>query len=253
MTANDDVVRIDFHEFFADGSLTVSAQITFNTQSSSQWDGLRHVAYQKAELFYGGRTMDDYHGSGATKVNGVQVMAERGICGRGILVDYVSYAQKHGKTFNFMDRHSIPASDLKAAASEQGTSFHPGDILFVRSGFTAFYESMNKEEQSALSNSNPPSFSGVETGIEFARWVWDMQFSAVAGDAPSFEAWPPKQQPALHEILLAGWGCPIGELFDLEPLAQHCKEIGRWSFFLASVPLKNPGGAASPPNAIAVF
>lgn len=62
-----------------------------------------------------------------------------------------------------------------------------------------------------------------------------------------------KSPIALHEILLAGWGCPIGELFDLEELAEHCKKIGRWSFFLASVPLKVPGGAASPPNAVAIF
>jgi hypothetical protein len=38
----------------------------------------------------------------------------------------------------------------------------------------------------------------------------------------------------LHEILLAGWGCPIGELFDLEKLAEHCKNANRWSFFVTS-------------------
>jgi len=42
----------------------------------------------------------------------------------------------------------------------------------------------------------------------------------------------------LHEWLLAGWGCPIGELFDLEELSVRCRELGRWSFFLSSVPLK---------------
>lgn len=31
---------------------------------------------------------------------------------------------------------------------------------------------------------------------------------------------------------------PIGEMFDLEELAKHCRECGRWSFFLSSVPLK---------------
>jgi hypothetical protein len=38
----------------------------------------------------------------------------------------------------------------------------------------------------------------------------------------------------LHEVLLAGWGCPIGELFDLETLAEECKRQGRWSFFVTS-------------------
>jgi hypothetical protein len=42
----------------------------------------------------------------------------------------------------------------------------------------------------------------------------------------------------LHQWLLGGWGMPIGELFDLEGLAAHCKETRRKTFFLSSVPLK---------------
>jgi hypothetical protein len=41
---------------------------------------------------------------------------------------------------------------------------------------------------------------------------------------------------SLHEILLSGWGCPIGELFDLETLAEQCEKVQRWSFFVASEP-----------------
>lgn len=39
---------------------------------------------------------------------------------------------------------------------------------------------------------------------------------------------------AMHEVLLGGWGCPIGELFDLEALAEQCKKAGRYSFFVTS-------------------
>jgi hypothetical protein len=46
---------------------------------------------------------------------------------------------------------------------------------------------------------------------------------------------------------------PIGELFDLEKLAEHCKKENRWSFFLTSEVCKVPGGVASPPNGLAVF
>jgi hypothetical protein len=54
-----------------------------------------------------------------------------------------------------------------------------------------------------------------------------------------------RQTPwALHEVLLAGWGCPIGELFDLEKLAEHCKQIDRWSFFVTSEVCNVPGGVA---------
>ncbi len=48
----------------------------------------------------------------------------------------------------------------------------------------------------------------------------------------------------LHEVLLAGWGCPIGELFDLEKLAAHCEKEGRWSFFVTSKVCNVPAGVA---------
>jgi len=44
---------------------------TFNTQSSSQWDGLRHFAYQKERLFYNGVTMEDIHSPNCRNVNGI--------------------------------------------------------------------------------------------------------------------------------------------------------------------------------------
>lgn len=57
----------------------------------------------------------------------------------------------------------------------------------------------------------------------------------------------------LHPILLAGWGTPIGELFDLDRLAVLCEKHQRWSFFVTSAPLNYKGAVASPPNAIAMF
>lgn len=57
----------------------------------------------------------------------------------------------------------------------------------------------------------------------------------------------------LHPILLAGWGTPIGELFDLELLAKTCKRLKRWTFFFVSIPLNYTGAVASPPNAMAIF
>ena len=58
---------------------------------------------------------------------------------------------------------------------------------------------------------------------------------------------------SLHEVLLAGWGMPIGELFDLEKLAEHCRKEKRWSFFVTSEVCNVPGGVASPPNILAIF
>ena len=37
---------------------------------------------------------------------------------------------------------------------------------------------------------------------------------------------------------------PIGELFDLEKLSEHCKKVNRWSFFMSSEVCNVPGGVA---------
>lgn len=57
----------------------------------------------------------------------------------------------------------------------------------------------------------------------------------------------------LHDVFLAMWGMPIGEMFDLDELSEQCKKINRWSFFFTSAPLNFPGGVASPPNAICIL
>lgn len=71
--------------------------------------------------------------------------------------------------------------------------------------------------------------------------------NTILSKAPVEEEW------LLHPILLAGWGTPIGELFDLDALAELCKRNNRWSFFITSVPLRYKGAVASPPNALAIF
>ena len=99
------------------------------------------------------------------------------------------------------------------------------------------------EELEAYRDVVPHRFCGVEQSEDTLRWLWD-NFSAVAGDQPSFEAWPTQKDWSLHEVLLGGWGCPIGELFDLEKLSEQCKAEGRYSFFVTSEPCNVPGGVA---------
>ncbi|KAI0192148.1 hypothetical protein F4808DRAFT_453546 [Astrocystis sublimbata] len=237
---------------------------TFNTQVSSQWDGLRHMGYQDEKLFYNGVTMEDIHrvdgdtGKGST-VNGIQVWAEQGIVGRGVLVDYHSWrtspdGQARSKVTNYdpFVSHAIPLDDLKACLKAQGTELKFGDILFIRSGFMVSHSTKPESELASYRAVVPHHFGGVAQSDEMLRWIWD-NFAAVAGDQPSFECWPSKESWYMHEVLLAGWGCPIGELFDLEKLAEQCKKEGRWSFFVSSEPCNVPGGVASPPNVLAIF
>jgi hypothetical protein len=100
-------------------------------------------------------------------------------------------------------------------------------------GYMSAFNAMSQEDIVSLAAIQPLSFAGVQQSQEMLQWIWE-NFSAVAGDQPSFECWPSKENFMLHEVLLAGWGCPIGELFDLEKLGEECKRLGRWSFFVTS-------------------
>ena len=108
-------------------------------------------------------------------------------------------------------------------------------------------------ETRALGTRDQHYMIGVANNEETVRWLYSKHFAAVAGDTMGFEAWPFPKDCCLHEWLLVHWGTPIGELWDLELLAEECLRHQRWSFFFTSAPLRVVGGCASPPNAIAIF
>jgi hypothetical protein len=153
--------------------------------------------------------------------------------GRGVLLDYHSWRVANNVPYEPFKTGSIPLDHLKAVLESQGTELKFGDILIIRSGYMAAYNAMSYDELKELAKVIPPTLSGVEQSEEILKWIWE-NFSAVAGDQPSFEAWPAQGEFHLHEVLLAGWGCPIGELFDLERLSEVCKETGRYTFFVTS-------------------
>jgi hypothetical protein len=245
---------------------------TFNTQSSTQWDGLRHFGYQKAARFYNDTTVEDIAGTserGQSNPNvlGIHGAVERGgVMGRGVLVDFRRWMDEGpGKDvvasdggFKQFETSTIKFEWLLETLKWQnGTTPRFGDILIVRSGFfKSYFEKLmtpeGEKELDRLTNMSPPGLGGVEQSDTVLQWIWE-NFSAVASDHPSFERWPTPYDWSMHEVLLAGWGCNIGELLDLEKLSQECKRQNRWSFFVASVPCYVPGGVASPVNGVAIF
>ncbi|KAF9891034.1 hypothetical protein FE257_005293 [Aspergillus nanangensis] len=230
--------------------------LTFNTQTSTQWDGFRHYGNQKYECYFNGHTLEDFI---ASPVIGIDSWVKSGgIVGRGILLDYASYATKHSIPLTPFTTSAIPLSHIKQLLLDSNVQTRPGDILFIRTGFTAAFNALSPAEELALAQRPAPAFAGIENGESTLRWLWENQFAAIASDAPAFEPAPilgPHSHPdfTLHQWCLAGWGMPLGEYFDLERAAEYCREKGRATFFLSSVPLNVPGGVASPPNAVAIF
>ncbi|KAH8807132.1 hypothetical protein F5884DRAFT_788592 [Xylogone sp. PMI_703] len=231
-----------------------------NPQQSSQWDGLRHFSLQKKlpdgstrREFYGGTTAGEILDRKNFRI-GMQHWAKEGIAGRGVLIDYASWAEQNDIKYSTFSTHQITLENILAIAKQCNLVFETGDILFLRIGVTKEWETMTDTRKNAYAKSSNPEHAGVEATTEVLKWLWDTRFCAIAGDGLSWEVYPPQNPDMfLHEYIIAGWGMPIGELFDLEALSQACKEHNRWSFFVTSSPLNMPGGVSSPPNAMAIF
>lgn len=176
------------------------------------------------------------------------------------MLDYRSWATEHGIIYDAFETHRITLDELLSCADAQGVEFRPGDVLLIRSGWTEDYNKRSDDEKRALAARSSRAFVGVENSLEMAEWHWKNAIAAVAGDTNAYEAWPPTQSASdsvlpcsLHEVFLAGWGMPIGEVWNLEDLARECRKLHKWTFFFVSQPLDIPGGIASPCNAVAIL
>ncbi|KAI8943365.1 hypothetical protein NX059_001380 [Plenodomus lindquistii] len=243
-----------------------------NTQSGTQWDGFRHFAHLPSATFYNGTKGSDINGPNPNLKCSIHHWAEHGIAGRGVLLDYRSYAHKKGIKYDPFQYHPITWDDLYECGKDQGIDIRPaaqggdikiGDMLFIRSGWKECYDSLSDEarEKAALrpmhgsgeDKKDGLAYAGVHQEEKILDWLHDSYFASVAGDAPAFEAWPICTSYHLHEYILALWGMPLGEMLDLEKLAKTCREKNRWTFFFSSAPANCPGGVSSHVNGTAIF
>jgi hypothetical protein len=230
----------------------------WNTQSSSQWDGFRHMRHP----VYG-----HYNGV-ADEDHGIDYWARRGIVGRAVLADVARWRESVGRPIDPMSS-AIEMEDLRATLEAEGVEIEVGDILLVRTGWIAWYRGLSAEARVELAGTAHTPACGLQRGVGSARTLWDMHIAAIAADNPALEVMPFgfgqkdearhwKDDPGraaesmLHFSLLGLLGIPIGEFFDLDTLAEDCAADGRYTCLLTSAPLNLSAGVASPPNALAI-
>ena len=216
----------------------------FNTQSSTQWDGFRHVGSPSLG-FYGGVADPDH---------GVHYWADHGIVTRGVLADVTRI-----RSISPNESDAIDPDEVQAALDAEGVSVEHGDILLIRTGWTTWYRSLDEAGRTAAAGHH--NVCGLRAGPRTVRFLWDLGIAAVAGDHPAMEVFPPGsgadelddiEQRFMHMQLLPRLGMPIGELFDLDALAAACADDGRYDFMFTSAPLRLRNGVATPPNALAI-
>ena len=54
--------------------------------------------------------------------------------GRGVLIDFVSFAGRNGIVYDPLGYYAVSLKTAKQIAKEAGFEFQPGDIIFLRTG-----------------------------------------------------------------------------------------------------------------------
>ena len=210
-------------------------------QGSTQYDALGHV-------WYGGQIWNGY--DARTTVGGldkasVAPIAERGVAGRGILLDMARYRGKD----NLDKAETFTHEDLMACAKAQGTEIEKHDILIIRTNFLklffeqgdAFYEGFCEP---GLTYS--PGLVSWFQEMEIPNLVTDTIANEVTMDPSNGTALP------LHCALMRNLGVTLTEICDLEKLAADCAEDGQYTFLYAAAPLKVNQASGSPVNPLAI-
>ncbi|MFJ8492877.1 cyclase family protein [Streptomyces sp. NPDC094038] len=213
-------------------------------RGATRWRGLGHGDDNELARHGGSRTTADDGGS----VTGIGHLA--GACtGRGVLLDVGrAVGDARGELpdgFPILEEHLRDTVEAQGATS----SVRRGDIVLVRTGQLGRVRRLGAWDRYA---------SGAAPGLSFTTlgWLHRTETAAVATDTYGLEVRPcefaePVVSP-LHRIAVPHMGLPLGEMWDLERLAEDCAADGVYEFLLVAAPLPVTGPVGAPVNPIAV-
>jgi kynurenine formamidase len=242
------------HTMIADGSDVISGNqpfkhgfggtddiVTMPLQCGTQWDALSHI-FDHGHM-WNGYEAREVSSAGARR-NGIEKQSSSFI-GRGVLLDVA-----RSMDLEWLEPgYGITAADLDACIAAQGetSAVGTGDFLLVRTG-----------QMGQCKHEGWGSYAGGDApGLSFytADWLFEREIAAVATDTWGAEVRPNELEESfqpLHQVAIPNIGLPLGEIFDLEELAEDCAETGCYEFFFAAPALPFTGAVGSPVNPYAV-
>lgn len=226
----------------AGGAHYADDYMTCFLQGSTQYDALGHVWYD-GEIWNGYDAKTTIGGMGKASVCAI---AEKGVVGRGILLDIARWRGKDvldvGETFTH--------EDLQACAVAQGTEIQRRDILVIRTGWIGKFYRVSREE--FYGNFVEP---GLTHSDELVAWFQQMEIPNIVTDTIANEVTVDPVSGVvlpLHNALMRNLGITLTEIAWLDDLADDCAADGQYTFLYAAAPLKVVNGTGSPVNPIAI-
>jgi kynurenine formamidase len=217
--------------------------IAMPLQCSTQWDGLGHIFDHG--MAWNGRRAQDVVTSDGDLVTGIEHLASP-LVSRGVLLDVGRVVGDDGE---LPDGFAITEDHVTATMADHGSTaaVGRGDIALVRTGRLA---RARREGWNGYAGGPAPGLS-----FSTAGWLHRTEIAAIATDTWGFEVRPNEFAEAfqpLHQVVIPNMGLLIGEMWDLDALADDCAADGVYEFLLAAAPLKVTGAVGAPLNPLAV-
>jgi kynurenine formamidase len=214
--------------------------VTMPLQCATQWDALAHIYFDGK--MYNDRGPELVNSSGA-KANSIDKARDK-IVSRGILLDIPRY---RGKDW-LEPGEAIYPEDLDGAAGRAGVVVERGDIVLIRTGQIAQVRA--EGSWGTYAGGSAPGLS-----LTVADWLATHEIAGYATDTWGTEVIPNETadvfQP-LHCVAIVNMGMLVGEIFDLETLADDCAQDGIYEFMFVAPPLPITGAVGSPINPQAI-
>nr|WP_225956701.1 cyclase family protein [Amycolatopsis lexingtonensis] len=211
-------------------------------QASTQWDGLGHIFDHG--VAYNGRRAGDVVTSEGDRVTGIETTAGL-IAGRGVLLD-VGRVLGGGE---LPDGFAITVEHLEATIAAHGPTARVGrgDLVLVRTGRLT---RARREGWGDYAGGDSPGLS-----FTTADWLHGTEIAGIATDTWGVEVRPNEFDDAfqpLHQVAIPHIGLFLGEMWDLDALAEDCAADGVHEFWLTAAPLPVTGAVGAPVAPIAV-
>lgn len=209
-------------------------------QAGTQWDAFGHVIFENR--IYNGYGAEWVSSKGALR--GDVTNASGGMVGRGVLLDV-----PRALGVEWLEPgYAIGAKDLDRAEAHSGVEVRAGDFVFVRTGAMA----------AARAAGSWGDYAGGDApglGLDSVEWVGSRDIAAIAADTWGLEVRPnetPDVFQPLHIVFIVYMGLWLGEIFDLDALADDCADDGVYQFMFCGPPLPFTRAVASPLNPMAI-